>query len=794
MLKNYLIIAIRQIWKNKLFSALNIFGLATSLAICLLIILILLDQFGYDQFHENKDRIYRVISSRSAKNEAIQKATFATTALSLGARLKENYPFIENTVRTVSIGSTFKIENKNIETDSRGYAVDQSFLETFSFGWVTGDKRTALLNPKSIVLNEKTAKILFPYSDPMGKTIELSELGSFTVTGIIPEPPVHSHIRFNFLISFSTVTSLTDEERKKISIYGYDDTWRGMVYVLLNKRSDLAAFKNALSEEAAAYSAKDKDNRYFFDAQSIKKIMPSKNLSNEIGTATPIVILYFFMALGVIIILSACFNYTNLTIARSLKRAKEIGIRKVSGAQKRDIVFQFLGESIMVSLFALILAIGLLEYLIPAFLALDPFVDEVFEFTRTPAVYFIFFCFSLLVGLLAGFFPAFSISAFHPIESIKQLAHLKLFSHLTMRKILIVFQFALSLVFILAVIIVLRQQQFVLQSDIGVKIDQILNVRLEGVDYDVFAQQAKQIKGVAEISGSEHVILTGENRTVMAYFENQRDSMKLFITKVTANYPENHGMTIVAGSSFAGEGQLIINEVALERMGFLSPNEAVDQTLVINENPHKIVGVVKNFHHNNIWFEPIEPYALSLAVDSLPSANILLNEGHTSETLAALRSLCDKLSPDSYLFTFFTTERVYYLTKFFRIGSKIIGVVGFLTILIACMGLLGMVIYAIEGKIKEVGIRKVLGASVGHIVWHLSKQFLWLLVIATVLALPLALFGANLWLQNFILRMKVGPLILLAGTGVLFSLGFVTILSQTYLAARTSPSKTLKSE
>ncbi len=800
MINNYFKIAIRQLFKNKLFSALNIFGFAISLAVCLLLITILNDQYSYDKFHEHGDDIYRVISSKKENGQASLQPDLATTSIQIREELKDKYPFIKSAVRLMDMNGTFLQEEKILTNDKSGFAVDEDFLSVFSFGWTKGDQATALQAPNSIVLTEKFADVNFFGKNPIGTFIEIKDVGSFKITGIIPTPPIRSHIQFEFLMSFATIDAMTKEQQEAINLYGYDNVWRGLVYLLLDKKESQVSLDYALAKIGEDYSQRDGNHQYLFKSQALAEVMPSQDLGNDIGIGTPMVVLYFLIVLGIVIMLAACFNYMNLSVARSLKRAKEIGIRKVAGAGKKDIVIQFLSEAVLISLLSFLVAIGLLEFLIPAFYRLDPFVVDVFYLTKSPKLYLIFLGFSLFVGLFAGIFPAFNISRFQPIQSIQKLSNVKIFSRVGFRKSLVTFQFALSLVFILTVIIVMQQQKKVMTADLGLRIDNMMNVRIGNeVNYDVFAQKVKQIKGVESISASWSAILVGGLADTKTTFNNQSDSMKLAYNLVSPNFIDNMEIKLIAGKNFPknnnskGEQFILLNEKATKRMGFQSPNEALGKSIMIDTIALTVIGVTQDFHHDNIWFEKIEPYGLRLG-NEMGVANIRLNETNTSETVLAIHKIWDELSPQKGIHSFYIDERVYHLSKFFKMGSKIIGFVGFLTILISCLGLLGMVIYTIEGRLKEVGIRKVLGASERNLNWQLAKGFLFLLSIAIVIAVPLTIFLSNFWLQNFLIRTNISFGMILTGVGIILLLAFITILSQTRLAAQMNPSDILKNE
>ncbi len=799
MIKNYILTTLRQLWKHKLFSVFNIFGLATSMAVCLLLILILNDQLGYDLFHADKDRIYRVVSGRG-ENSVPTKPRFATSPLVTSDMLKEAYPIVENSTKIIGMGGLFKWADREAVFDHNGFMVEEDFAEIFSFP--TGDLNlaAALKAPRSIVLTEKMAATIFREKNPIGKVVTFDQLGLFTVTGLLPELPPRSHLAFEFLVSYSSVEVFTEEQKNMVNLADETGHWRGYVYLKLKEEASKSQLESALAQIAQQQSKIVAPSAYFLSPQPLLDIMPSRDYSNETGTATPYIVLYFLIALGIIIITAACFNYMNLSLARSIKRSKEIGIRKVNGATKRHIVFQFLGESILLALIALGVALVLLEWLVPKFYALDPFVEDIFELEKTPLVYLLFFGFSLTVGLLAGAFPAFSISGFQPIQSLKKLSHLDLNAKMSFRKILVVAQFTLSLLFILAVTIVIRQQHHVLNADLGIRTEQMLNVRLNGADYDIFKQQALAIEGITGISGSDIGILTGENQITKVTFQDEQDSLQLYFLNGTANYLENHDIQLLAGSNFPdtkndqGEQFIILNEKTIERMGYPSPESAIGNQIIIDTLALSILGVAADFHHDQIWWEPIQYFGIRNNISSLKNANLRLSDDNTEAVVSQVHQLMGTLVPNDLVSAYFMEERIYFMTKFFKMGSRIIGFIGGLIILISCMGLLGMVIYNIEGKVKEVGIRKVLGASARNITWQLSRSYLLLLGVAILVAVPIAVLGGNIWLQFFYLRTSIQPLLILSGVALILGISMLTVLSQTWFAAQSNPANSLRNE
>lgn len=802
MYQNYLRIALRQLWRHKQFSALNIFGLASSMAVCLLVILVFEDQYGYDKFHTNSDHIYRVVSTTSYEDPLPPQPQLATTALSLAQPLEEDYDFIDKTTPIIHQIGFFKRNNQLLPgTDHGGFFVEEDFLSIFSFDWQSGNEEEALVNPRSIVLSETTAQKFFPDEDPLGQTLLVDILGDFTVTGIISDPPQRSHIQFDYLLSYTSLAALDEQTLLAIGLDDLDNVYRGLVYTQLADGATVDQLERVLAQLSQEYTQRIAGQQYRFTAQSLEDVMPSLDLGNEIGVGTPRIVLRFLLALAALLMLTACFNYTNLTVARSLKRAREIGIRKVSGARRRDIAFQFLSEAVLVALLALGIAIILLELLIPAFYQLDPFVTTVFKVEHSPRAYAWFLLLSIGVGLLAGLLPSINISGFKPLDAMGNLKNVKLFSRVGLRKVLVSTQFTLSFIFILTVIIVLQQQKHILNADLGLAIEDRWSVVLHEHDYQLFAQQIQGLPEVEMVSGSQLVLLTGSTAEATAAYNGGEDSLELSYNRVSANYIDNHDLQLVAGQGFqeTGEGSeenfVLLNETAIERMGFASPQQAIGQSITVDTVALSIVGIVKDFHHDNIWFEPIKPFALrQIGETNFSNATIKLKTGYDAAVLATINDKWDQLYPDQPMHSYFVADRVYHMSKFFRMGSRIIGFVGLLTIVISILGLLGMVIYAIEGRIKEVGIRKVLGASISHIIWKLSSSSLLLLTIAIVIGLPITLFAANAWLQNFHLRIEISWWIPMLGIAIMLVLGGITILSQTYLAAQRNPVESLRSE
>ena len=807
MIKNYLKVAFRQIGRHKLFSGLNIIGLASSMAVCLLIIMIVVDHFGYDNFHENKGRIYRLVSDKQGGKQYLRPRS-ATAPMTLATELKEQYPWVDQTVRISKTRADIKYGDEVLPLT--GFWTEQSFLEVFSFGWGSGNRQTSLQHPNTIVITEKTRHLLFKDKPALGENVSLHNGEEFVITGIIPNPPRQSHLQFDFLLSLPTIARLKAEGEAPFDPDDWTNAYGGYVYLTLEHakyENDLALALESLAEKSSQMDKLD----YLFAYQHFTKIAPLANsdISNPIGLEIPRFLFYILLGLGSIILVLACFNYTNLSIVKAIKRADEIGIRKVVGASRGQIIVQFIMEAILISLMALFLSIFLLEFLIEGFYSLNPFIEKFFYLSRTYWMYLIFLGFSIITGMVAGLLPAVHLSRLRVVQALKKLKNLRTFSYTGLRKTLLVLQFGFSIIFILTTLIILRQQDKLVSTELGFKSENIINVDLQGVDYNIFAQKLKQLNQVIEVSGSVVNPSTGINIGMAVRPVQQELFLSIDHNVVCGNYLENLEIELVAGQSFPElaiqdqERYVIINQQAVPYLGFDSPASSIGEKLFFKNGimdssaypiPLTIIGVVKDFHYLSLGFakSKLGPYAIRHNPEHVDFANIKISGENVPGALSDIQEAWTELDNIHALRFDFFDEKIANTYVMFTASSRILGLIGVLAIIIACLGLLGMVTYTVESRIREIGIRKVLGASQRGLIWKLSKEFLWLLGIAIVLAVPISIFVNQLWLENFTIRIDIGPGILLAGIGILLSLSLLAVVSQTWRAAKMNPADTLK--
>ena len=524
MFKNYIKIAIRSLIRHRFFSAINIFGLAVAMALSMVIIMLVADQMMYDRYNTRRDRIYRINSIPMGSNGETRSET-ATTTLPLRQELLENYTGVEKAVRIVKgFGNRWLEIEQNVNIPVAGYFADPEVLEVFEYELEHGDPHTALVEPYSVVLTKKAAKKLFRQDNPIGETFKVGEEGPYKVTGIIKDNHQKSHIVFDALASMSTVKSLEAQGKRGKELDNWYNYTAGWIYVLLEKGKtpvDIQPHFQKMEQKYFAVLPKpDLQQKVKYSFQSLTAITPGAFINNPIGPFLPWVFVYFFIGLAGIVMLTSCFNFTNLSIARSLTRAREIGVRKVSGAMRWQIFIQFLSESVVVSLLALGLATFLLIALKPLMLELSFARMMLWELESNYFVFGIFVAFAIVVGLLAGIFPAAVLSGFQPVKVLKGINTMKLFSRVGLRKSLLVAQFTFSLIFILSVVVVFNQLQLFLRADHGFSMDNKIVVSLSNTSTPVLKTELLKHSNIQSVTAVSHLPAAGSS-----YGENYKRSL-----------------------------------------------------------------------------------------------------------------------------------------------------------------------------------------------------------------------------------------------------------------------------
>lgn len=808
MIRNYFLVAVRNLTRNKFFSALNIFGLAVSMSICMAIMMLVADQMLYDRHISKSDRIYRV-NTYAVDNNGVDRSSLdnATSPMPLRAELLENYTGIEKAVRLKrGFGNNWlAFEGNDVNIPVKGYYADPEFFDVFEYEFKYGDKEGALKEPYSVVITSDAAKKLFKEENPVGQSFKVGDLGHFIVTGVLKENKNKSHIVFEALASMATVKSLQAAGKIGNDLDNWADFWNGWTYIVIEDgktQTDVAPHFEKIYKQHIASIPNPETYKAKFKLQSVLDITPGKLVNNSIGPSLPWVFVYFLSGLAAVIMLTSCFNFTNLSIARSLKRAKEIGVRKVTGAARWQIFMQFLSESVVVAFCSLLVALMLMIALKPLMLQLTFAKVFMWDLTINSAVIITFLVFAVVVGVMAGLFPAIVLSAFEPVKVLKSLTTVKLFSRMGLRKFLLVSQFTISLIFILTVIIMYNQLELFINTDYGFTMEKNIRVKLNNTSAQALKTELLKFPGIRNVSASSHIPASGVtwgNGFKKDLADNEWTNLSYFI--VDEDYARNMEIDIVAGSHFtpergeANKNFIVLNEEALRAFNFKSASDAVGQEIIFQEDSTKkvISGIVKNYNHGSLWSK-VQPMALMYN----PSQVSLLQvryEGTAEEATETIEKAWATVNPGlkSDLKEVEEEIKFFYNTVFGDVVN-ILGFVAGLAIMISCLGLLGMATYSIETRMKEVSIRKVLGSSDQGLVLLLSKGFFKMLLIAIAIGVPLAWFINNLWLEMIAYRTEISVGVIALGVGVLLVLGVITIGSQTVRAAFANPAENLKNE
>jgi putative ABC transport system permease protein len=804
MIKNYLKIAFRSLWKNKAFSSINIMGLAAGLAVCLLIVLYVKDELSYDQYHEKADRIYRLETDILFNGTQVH---FANACEPLAPALLRDNPQVEQIARINNEGDiSIKKGNENIQDRNAAFA-DSTFFQVFTVPLIAGDPLTALKEPNSIVIDESAAKRYFNNTDVIGKTLYVNNNVTCKITGVFKDMPRQSHFHFSFLRPLRDGFRGNADNWLSNNTHSYILLKPGITQAFMQKRVD-AAVNNYLSKQmegvihSTLKEAESKGNHFRYPLRPLTDIHLHSNKSFEFEANGNLSYVYIFSVIAVFILLIACVNFMNLSTARSANRAKEVGIRKVAGSRRVQLITQFLTESVVLSFCALLLALLLAAMLLPLFNIL---AGKEIPGTALFASWLlpVMIALVLIVGLIAGSYPAFYLSSFQPIAVLKgKMA--KGFKSSWLRSSLVVFQFSISIVLIIGTIVVYNQLEYMRNRQIGYNRNQVLVLRNT---YPLYKQTNTFREQLLSIPGIENASVSNDLPTQNSYSQNgwfldaTLDANKGIITGtyyIDEHYIPTLGMQMAAGRNFSKEflsdsTAVILNEEAVKLFGFKEP---LKETLYGTNNdqpaPFRIVGVVKDFNFSTMH-NKVGPLVMQMA-NSMGTIAVRLNTSNIPAVISNIESNWKRAVPgEPFLYSFMDAD-FNNMYKAEQQTGKLFMTFAIIAILIGCLGLFGLVTYAAEQRTKEIGVRKVLGASIGSIVTMLSRDFARLVLIASIIAFPLAWWAMNQWLQDFAYRVSIAWWVFaLAGIAAIL-IALITVSFQAIKAALANPVKSLRSE
>ena len=794
MLRNYAKVAIRNLIKHKFYGIINVLGLAIGMTCCLLIFLYVQHELSYDSFHTKKDRIYRVVTDLKTPTETInEKATSAPMAF----YMKTDFPEVEDMVRIDGAQFLLQTEDKTFEED-KAMLTDSTFFNIFSFKLLQGNPETALKAPFSLVLTEGAAKKYFGNENPMGQRLRLEGKYDCTVTGVMQDVPENSSFDFEVLLSLSSrLEAIYPQAAEQ---WG---SFMNISYVLLSEQTNPTFLETKLPDFLSKYiSDQDRDEgmNYTLFLEPLSEVYFSDRGGFKAGSLTNVKI---FSVIAVFILLIACINFMNLATARATERAKEVGIRKVVGAARRQLTVQFLCESLLLSLFAFVIALLASELLLPAFnqLAGKPVATGILQH---PYYLPLFVGVTLGIGLLAGIYPALVLSGFKSVAILKGR-----FSSsrrgVVLRKVLVVAQFAISIMLMVGTAVVYTQLDYMRSQALGFKKDRVLVIDFRGdgavrEKIETFKQRLGNVPNVQSVSASSSVP-GEENDHAFSEIENlagdmQASNVNLFY--VDHDFLRQYEMQIVAGRAFSRDfatdtSTLIVNEALVKSYGYTSPEDIIGKRFSQWGRKGEIIGVVKDYHFRSLQ-EEIAPMAICLEPNIPRFISLNLKGDDIPATVLALQQQWQTLAPQRPFNYFFLDEAFdeQYRAEV-RFGQLFIYFAG-LAIFIACLGLLGLISYTIVQRTKEIGIRKVLGATESSIVRLLSQDFLGLVLVAFVIAVPVAWYALSRWLEGFAYRVVMPWWIFALAGSLAMLIALITVSFQSVKAALANPVDSLRNE
>ena len=806
MLKNYLRITVRNLVKNKLYSFVNIFGLAIGIACFILISLFVKDELTYDSYNINSNRIFRVNAHYKIGDN---RFNMANSPMPLGKVLVDEYPEIEKSVRMIKRDLVYVKKGNDYIKEKNFFFADSTLFEIFTIDFVEGNYKKALTEPNSIVITTKTAKKYFPEENPVGKRITLSDGKEFLVSGVVKPVPKNSHFEFDFVASFNSLPVSSETNWFGQFAHTYVLTRKGVTQRELNDKIFSVTEKHIGPIIKSAFGVSyqqfiNNGNDFSFVFVPLRSIHLHSQVFNEFKETGDINTVYLFSAIAIFILIIACINFINLATAKSTKRANEIGVRKVLGSNKIQLVKQFLSESIILSFIAVIVSIMIVELALPYFNELtnkDLSLSIFDNIAAIPAL----LLFTFVIGTIAGLYPALLLASFKPVTVLKSKASVNN-SKGGLRKGLVVFQFATSIILFVGTFVIYGQMEYMKNKNLGFNKDQVLviqNVNDLGTQQSAFADAVKENANILNASLSYG--LPNYNLTANIYSKEGESGQNhtLVTLLVDYNYFDTYKLKMKSGRYFSKEMSrdtmgIILNETAVKKMNYTT--DPLNSLLLTNlgegsnSRKLKVIGVVKDFNLQSLK-DKIRPAALILLRNN--SANLLSVKLSTKNIQSSIKFISDKwkeFGQNKPLEYSFFDDNFGELYRSEIQSEKVFSIFALLAIIIACLGLFGLSAFTAEQRTKEIGIRKVLGATIPNIVSMLSKEFLILVVLANLIAWPAAYFIMNKWLEDFAYKVQIGIGVFVIAGLVVLAIAIITVSFQAIKAAMANPVKSLRYE
>ncbi len=809
MIKNYLTVAIRNLMRHKLYTSINVLGLAIGLACGILILLYIQQEFSVDRSHTLGDRIYKVIREERGSTQTTYDEG---TSGALGPVLKETFPEVETTVRIWRLGASAQYGER--EGSYRLALIDDNFLDVFDFPLIKGDSETAFRLPYSVVITDDMAQHLFGDMDPMGQTVSIGNRnfpGEYTVTGIVKAAHLSSDLYFQIL---STTIPPVEETQEVWTMWRPTQSWRPVkTFVLLKAGQNAETLQAKMQSLIKQYMSDEVAANNTYHLQPLHRVYLYGESDFDPAANSPIQQIYMLAAIGLILVVIACVNFTNLATARAVTRKREVGVRKVVGAHRRQLMVQFLTESLLLTSSALLIALALVELFLPLFnqfVYSDLHLNAATVITCAPAV----LALTLLVGLLAGWYPAFFLSSFRPVTALKSSTSSSSGST-GLRKGLVVFQFGMSILLVICTLVVYQQLRFTETKNMGFVRDHIVSLPIFVHDFkkepnpqmrlSARHQMVKQVflehPNILSASALRYDITGYSGRLRRIWPDgDQTKERTIRINEVDDSFFKTFEIPVLRGRAFSADvasdtsQAIILNETAVRLLGWEDdPIGKQIETPAFTNKTLTVIGVVKDYHNLSLR-EEIDPMGFVARWELFYSLVLRIQPESTAQTLSFLEMQWKRFVPDVPFEYHFLDEMIDWIYFNEQLTGKMLGVFSLLAVFVACLGLFGLAAFMVQSRTKEIGVRKVLGASTPHLVILLSREFILLILLANLIAWPIAYYLMRDWLSGFAYQTNLNILPFAASAIMALIIAFGTVSLQAIRAARSNPIDALRYE
>ncbi|HEY5917527.1 MAG TPA: ABC transporter permease [Chryseolinea sp.] len=800
MKKNYLITAFRVLLRDKKYTFLNVVGLTLGVIVCLIIGIWLQRELSFDKFHPENGNIYRVANTFKSESESFSQAP---SGPALGAQLPKQLTSISSACRLFREGFKVTVDKEHY-VESTGFSADPNFFNFFGFELIKGQADKVLATADQVVLTEKLAvKYFGSVDDALGKSLLIDGVAPMIVSGIAADPPVNSHIQFDLILSSEYVKKRA-KERNNFEI---DEMWLGgwpATYVRISDGQDPKEVESQVNTIVARFSEKEwRENKmsYYYFLQPIQSIHLHSHLRYDSNNNGSMASVNTFSADGLVVLLLACINYINLTTAGAIKRSKETSVRKVLGAAKKQLVAQFFVETLLITTLSVVLGVSIVKAVLPTFSA---WIGQPYTFDLTLQNVAILFVFITGVSLIAGIYPALSLSSYNPAAALKANFSMGVKGNLT-RKSLVVFQFATGIALVASLLVIVLQMKFIQNKSLGYDGTAIIQVvgnygNEVTKNYDALRNELLNNSYITHISKHSGNVVggLGNGWTTTENLKGEEISTSLYQYEADPDYVATYDMSIAAGRFFSRDfpsdttKAVVVNETAVRTFGWGKPENAIGKRFGKGEDAKYVVGVLKDFHFESLH-KPVEAVLMHYARFA-GTVSLKVDASHVDDAIEHLKMTWKTINPEVPLMYTFVDEDIKSQYGSEQKMQSLFYGFSALSLVIACIGLFGLTIFVVERKIKEISIRKVLGANGAGIVGLISKDFIKLVLIANILAFPIAYYGMNKWLEDFSYHIEIKWWVFVVAGVMGLIIAFVTVSFQAIRAALTNPATGLRSE